>query len=276
MKRSLVFSILILLLSITEISSQVTITYDVAVTEASGTHASLFPSAERATISYTLDPAAVDSNADPSRGLFNNAVLSMSISFPGIGVFTNSGAAGLVQTFDNVSGATTPCAVSDQVFVRGGPISSASLLGGETIDSVEVDFLTDFLVPPAVPGMLSSDALPLVRLPLIDAFVILRTATGNTNVHFSLPPSARIQSIVNRIETFVSLGILTRSQADRLLTKLDAASRALDRGNVRSASDNLRDFVGRVNELIDDGVLTRGAGQSLIDMARDIRDQIVG
>ena len=271
MKRSLVFSILILLLSITEISSQVTISYDVAVTTASGTHASLFPAAERASISYTLDPAAVDSNADPARGIFNNAVLSMSISFPGIGVFTNTGAAGLAQTFDNFG---TTCSVSDQVFIHGGPISTASLLGGETIDSVEVDFLSAFVTPPAMPGMLSSDALPLVRLPLTDAFVIFRTATGNTFVHFSPPPRDRIQSIVNRIETLVSLGVLTRAQADRLLSKLDSASRALDRGNVRGASDNLRDFVSRVNELIDDGVLSRPTGQFLIDGARDIRDQI--
>lgn len=271
MKRVLLFSILIIVMSAVEALSQVTISYDIAVTTASGPHAAVFPSAEPGTVTYTLDPAAVDSNADPSRGIFNNAVLSMSVSFPGIGIFANTGPSGLAQTFDNVG---TACSISDQVFFFGGPITTASTVGGETLNAIEVDFLSGFVTPPAVPGMLSSDALPLVRLPMTDSFVIFKTDSGNTYVNFSPPPRDRVQAIRNRISAFVSLGILTASQGDRLINKLDSAISALDRGNTPAACDHLREFINRVNELIDDGVLNRPAGQSLIDSARDIRTQI--
>jgi hypothetical protein len=272
MKRAFAVFALTILVCVSHAFSQVNVTYDVAVTTASGPHAALFPSAERGTVSYTLDPAAVDSNADPSRGIFNNAVLAMSVSFPGIGISASAGSAGLAQTFDNVG--ANPCAISDQVFFFGGPILSASPLGGEAVNDIEVDFLSAFVAPPAVPGMLTGDALPLTRLPLTDAFIIFKTASGNTFVRFSPPPRDRVQAIVNRVETLVSIGILTRSQADRLRNRLDGAISALDRGNTRSACDNLRDFISRVNDLIDDGTLSRSAGDSMINSARDIREQL--
>src|SRR5688572_27548944 len=127
MKRSFLFLLLLLTLITTESISQVTVSYDLAVIEANGPHGAAFPPGTAATISYTLDTNVVDTQSDPQRGVFPGAVLSMSVSFPSISIFANSGPAGLAQTFDNAG----TCSISDQLFLFGGPITSASTLGGE-------------------------------------------------------------------------------------------------------------------------------------------------
>jgi hypothetical protein len=269
MNRACLLLVLIFLVFAGQGFSQVTISYEAAVTIAGGPHAAAIPVGERATITYTLDPSAVDSNSDPQRGVFFNAVLGMSVSFPDLGVFANSGPSGLAQTFNDVG----TCSVSDQVFIFGGPSSSASTLGGEAINSIEVDFLSNFVSPSATPpSMLTSDALPLARLPIIDTFVKFETASGNTYVHVSPPPPVRIQALIDDVERLVTLGRLTRAQGDRLIDKLDDAITALARG--RSACADLRTFLDRVHDYIDDGVLSRAGGQALENNARDIRDQL--
>jgi len=270
MKQAFLFAILVLSLFAGDAISQTTISYDVEVTTAEGPHASLFPAGAGLLISYTLDPAAVDSNPDTARGIYNNAVLSMSISFPGLSISANTGSAGLAQTFDNFG----TCKISDQVFIHGGPISSATPLGGENVNTVEVDFLSAFVVTPSVPFMLSSDALPLSTLAFQEAFVIFRTDSGNTFVSFNLHPSARVQRLSLDVDTLQSIGVLTASQADRLRSELAASRTGFDRGNVRLGADNLKDFIDRVNDLIDERVLSESGGQRLIDTARDIRRQV--
>ena len=270
MKRTLLVLILILPLMVGTALSQSTISYDVEVTTSQGPHAALFPAGERLLITFTLDSSAVDSEADPARGLFFNAVQSMSISFPGISISANTGAAGLAQTFNDFG----PCKVSDQVFIHGGPISSATSLGGETVNSVEVDFLSEFVVTPATPFMLSSDALPLTNLRFGEAFVIFRTASGNTLVNFELHPSVRVGRLIIEVDALQGIGVLNASQADRLRSELAASQSGFDRGNTRQGAENLKDFIDRVNDLIDQGVLSPVGGQRLIDTARNIRRQV--
>ena len=255
------------------LTGQMVFTYEGVVTSANGLHAAVFPAGETVRVTYTLDPTATDSNGDPSRGLFHDAVLSLSISFPGLGVFADAEVTGLAQTFNNVA-APTSGQLSDQVFIHSGPILSASLLGGETITQTEVDFLSDFVTPPSEPLMLSSDALPLFSLPMTDSFVILRTSSGTTFVHFALPPQERIQTLIGEIEELSAAGTLTAGQADWLIRKLESAIASIDRGNTRPACSDLRAFVRRVEDHIDAGILSPAEGQALIDAARSIQDQI--
>lgn len=167
--------------------SVVTLSYDAVITGASGRYPGLFPAGERILVTYEIDSGVADSNADPGVGVFFNAVQSLSISFPGLGLNANAGPVGLAQTYDNFADPSGTS--SDQVFFIGGPITSASTLNGEAISSVEVDFLSDFVVPPPQPSMLSSDELPLTNLPLTEAFVIITTNGQQTYVHFgSAPP----------------------------------------------------------------------------------------
>lgn len=255
------------------LSGQTVFSYEAVVTSASGPHAAVFPAGETVRVTYTLDPAATDSNADPSRGLFHDAVLSLSISFPSLGVFADAEVSGLAQTFNNV--ASSPSGqLSDQVFIHSGPIGSASLLGGETITQTEVDFLSDFVTPPGEPMMLSSDALPMFRLPLTDSFIILRTGSGTTFVHFALSPQEGIQALIDDIEELSAAGTLTAGQADWLIRKLEAAIASIDRGNTPPACNHLGAFIRKVEDHIDRGILSPAEGQALIDAARRIQDQI--
>ena len=269
MKRAFILSVVILTVSATMAIAQ-TFSYDAEVSTSSGPHSSLFPSRSRALVTYTLDPTVADSNADPQRGIYTGAVLSMSVNFPDLGIFANAGAAGLAQTFNDVGA----CKISDQVFFFGGPITSASTLAGDVIQSVEVDFLSKFVVTPDTPFMLSSDALPVMRLPLIDSFVRIQTPSGNTFVHFVPHPQDSARILINEIGVLQGIGILTPAQAGRLTSELNAAIDGLDRGNTRQGCDNFRDFINRTNELIDDGVLSPVRGQQLIDDARTVRSQM--
>lgn len=203
MKRTLVILAVVVGAPVASAFSQTTISFNASVTSANGTDAAVFPAGSSLAVWYTLDPGVANLNGDPSAGYFPNAVLSLSTSFPGLGVSANAGAAGPVQTFDNyvdMSGTW-----SDQVFFFGGPISSASLLGGAPIDSVEVDFLSGFLVPPDEPLLLSGDALPLSRLSGAQNFVILHTANGYTYVHFEVLETPVVRVTANGKDDVVVL-----------------------------------------------------------------------
>jgi hypothetical protein len=164
-----------------------TISYNVAVSFAEGPRADLFPDGTPLAISYTLDPAAVDSQSDPQRGLFQSAVLSISVSATDVGIAVAAGPAGLAQTFNDVVDPASGL-LSDQVFLFGGKISPPGLLDGEPIMSVEVDFLSDFEF--SEPTMLSDDHLPLFPLRFHEGFIEIKTQSGQTNLHFSDTGSA--------------------------------------------------------------------------------------
>jgi hypothetical protein len=174
MKRAIVILAVVVGAPVASAFSQTTVSYSATVTSANGVDAAVFTAGSSLNFSYTLNPGVADTNGDPSAGIFPSAVISLSASFPGLGVSAVAGAAGPAQTFDNFvdPGGTW----SDQVFIIGGPISSSSLLGGAPIQSVEVDFLSAFLTPPNEPLLLTSDALPLSHLSGAEHFVILHTA----------------------------------------------------------------------------------------------------
>jgi hypothetical protein len=247
-----------------------TISYDGAVTAASGPHAARFSAGDQVVVSYTLNPSVADTNGDPLAGHFLSAVLSLSVSFPGIGISAVAGAAGPALTLNNFLSSGT---LSDRVFFFGGPISSASLLNGEPIDFVEVQFLSDHLVFPEEPTMLSSDALPLSYLIANDVFVILHTGSGSTFVHFQ-PRASQIASLVTSIQTMIATGALTPGQANGLIRPLENALRSLARGHGNSACSQLYDFEQGVDQKVLDGAITAQDGAALIESVRRIRTDL--
>ncbi|HEY7169771.1 MAG TPA: hypothetical protein VH417_02930 [Vicinamibacterales bacterium] len=204
MKRILVILAVSVAIPVASAFSQTTISYSASVTSASGADATAFSPGDSLSFSYTLNPAVADTNSDPGAGVFPNAVTSLSVSFPGRGVAATAGAAGPVQTFDNViDGGTGNW--SDQIFIIGGPISSSTLLGGSPIDYAEIDFLSGFLVPPDEPVLISSDAIPLSRLNGLQNFVILHTANGDTFVNFNVIETPVVHVTANGAEDQVTL-----------------------------------------------------------------------
>ena len=71
-------------------------------------------------------------------------------------------------------------------------------------------------------------------------------------------------------------GVLNRGQGNALIAKLEAAVRRLDKGNVKTATNQLRAFIKQVNGLIKARVLTPAKGQPLIDAANAIINQLSG
>src|SRR5688572_13340507 len=168
MKLILACWVLLLMAVAGDVYSQVTITYDAVVTTSFGQHAAALPIGERVVVSYTLNAAALDSNIDPNRGDFDNAVLSMSVVFPGLGLFAHAGPqttipydAAIFLGNDTVDASGTQ--ISDIVYVHAGPITNASTLGGESISHMVLEF-GDYVAAPAAPSMITSDALPLFNL----------------------------------------------------------------------------------------------------------------
>lgn len=160
-----------------------TFRYDAVVTFLHGPHSTVFRVGERVVISYTLNPRVVDADRDPRHGVFHKAVQALSVSFPDSGIVAAQGPGGGVGTFDNVVDPSSG-ALTDQVFLNGGRISRTSLLEGEPISFLEVDFLSQPVFPPSEPTLLTSDALPVFKLPTDDATLFLRTSSGFTQIDF--------------------------------------------------------------------------------------------
>jgi hypothetical protein len=176
------FGLVVLLLPSSVFAQGPTIVFQARVTSANGADAGVFSAGDAVDIQYTLNTDVTDVSGDPQAGVFPGASLNLSVGFPSLGV-SALGSSGNVQTFDNFeSGGVT----SDQLFVFGGALQQSSLLGGNPITSVEIDFLSGFLPLPDLPTMLTSDALPLIVPPYSDGFVIFETSSGPTYVHFEV------------------------------------------------------------------------------------------
>jgi hypothetical protein len=203
MKRALLILAVLVGAPVTSVFSQTTVSYSASVTGAAGVDGAAFPAGSTLYFSYTLNPGAADVDNNPSEGFFPDAVLSLSISFPRLGMSATAGAAGLVQTFDNVVDVSGRW--SDQVFFFSGPILSSSLLGGAPIDSVEIDFLSRSLIPPDEPLLLSSDAVPLSHLSAAINFMFLQTANGLTAVSFTAVAGPVVRVTANGQDDMVVL-----------------------------------------------------------------------
>lgn len=82
-------------------------------------------------------------------------------------------------------------------------------------------------------------------------------------------PTARVESLAERVRALVAAGTLARGEATALLAKLAAVQRALgQRPPAPDARDLLRAFVNQVQALVRSGRLSRADGQTLLDAAR--------
>jgi hypothetical protein len=66
------------------------------------------------------------------------------------------------------------------------------------------------------------------------------------------------------------LGAINAGRANALLSKLDAASRQIERGNLRAAENQMWAFVNLVEAWIRAGVLTEEQGAPLLEIADEI------
>jgi hypothetical protein len=87
-------------------------------------------------------------------------------------------------------------------------------------------------------------------------------------------PQVRIGHLIEDVQALVSAGSLNEGQGNSLISKLESAVQALNRGNPVAAVNKLAAFVNEVYDHIRNGVLTSEEGLPLIETARDIIWQI--
>lgn len=89
-----------------------------------------------------------------------------------------------------------------------------------------------------------------------------------------LTPQQTLGNLNYRVLTLVANGTLNESDANDLITKLQAAISKLNKGNSQAACKQLKKFVNQTNALVAGGTLTTSVGQDLIDAALEIKNTI--
>ena len=224
-------------------AAPVTVTYQGVVSGASGPHEAAFAVGQPITVSYTVDPAATDTDDNPAYGVFRHGVQSMRIVVPAAGVDATT-AAGDVQTFNDVN-------ASDQAFFYAD--ATGGSLAGHAITRAEVDFLDFNAGANGSPVMLSSDALPTQALVTDDSFALLYTDAGYTFVRFvaeaAPTPAEAVASARADIARLVDSGALRTGNGSALDSKLSDVLAAYAAGNQQIACDTLDAFRNQVRAL---------------------------
>jgi hypothetical protein len=89
-----------------------------------------------------------------------------------------------------------------------------------------------------------------------------------------LTAQAVIQDLINRVTALQNAGALNGTQAQGLLSKLQAALSAVNDNKINVACNKLGDFISQVTALINNGTLTSAQGQPLINSAAHVRNYL--
>ncbi len=87
-------------------------------------------------------------------------------------------------------------------------------------------------------------------------------------------PQDQIRGMKADVTALTTAGALNKGQANALTSKLDGALAKLDRGNTKAAANQLKAFVNQVEAFQKSKRLTRAQAQPLLDMARNIIQQL--
>ncbi len=91
-----------------------------------------------------------------------------------------------------------------------------------------------------------------------------------------LPPPERVALLIEDVEQLVLDGTLSEGEGTALTSKLDAAAKSLEKGKNKTATNQLRAFINQVKALVRSGRLSAEEGQTLIDWAQGIIDDLSG
>lgn len=99
--------------------------------------------------------------------------------------------------------------------------------------------------------------------------IAVMQAGHDRGIYFTVPPpvpptpQGQTEAIADDIQALVDSGVLSANNAGAIITKLDAAIAALDRGNITAAGNQLNAAINKVNSLVNSGKLTAAQGQEL-------------
>jgi hypothetical protein len=110
----------------------------------------------------------------------------------------------------------------------------------------------------------------------LDEFFIQLLYVNAVSWAASAPTPSTIDALAELVAALQESGALNKGQANALMSKLDAASKQIERGNLKVAENQMWVFVNQVEAWLRVGVLTLGEAQPLLDCARAIIDNLVG
>ncbi|MEM3084901.1 MAG: hypothetical protein QXP61_07415, partial [Nitrososphaerales archaeon] len=82
-----------------------------------------------------------------------------------------------------------------------------------------------------------------------------------------LSTTEKIDCLIADVQELVDTGVLNKGQGKSLLVKLEGAKTKLEHGKITQSIHNLQGFIKRITSLVNNGVLAKQTGQSLINNA---------
>ena len=83
-----------------------------------------------------------------------------------------------------------------------------------------------------------------------------------------------IESLIDQVEALVAAGVLTQSQGDGLLDKIQQISAKIEAGQTAAACNQLSSLINQVSGFISNGTLTPDQGQPLLDAANELKSNL--
>ena len=91
-------------------------------------------------------------------------------------------------------------------------------------------------------------------------------------VSWAASAPATIEGLMELVDALEGSGALNKGRANALMSKLDAAARQIERGNLKAAENQMCAFTNLVEAWIRTGVLTEEQGDPLLEFAYEIID----
>ena len=239
--------------------------------------------ADQLTITYS-DPVADqtgDIDVTKMTMVFDNAtgnykiVLRATVAHPFVGLFRvnvnlfNADTVPSAMVFQDVFNDYNLAISTTKLTLTG---TDLKLLAWNATDRVATNDLAGLGNPPGTTAFRSSATnFPIGFLTNEDA--IAYGVPGLTTVKLFTPQDG-IELLADDVTELLENGTLTAGQANGLMSKLNAATASLNKGNTNPACNQLNGFINQVNAFLNSGILSQDQAQALIDAAEAIRTQI--
>ncbi|HVL14462.1 MAG TPA: cadherin repeat domain-containing protein, partial [Gemmata sp.] len=176
------------------------------------------------------------------------------------------------------SAAGTLVATASGADVDAGDTLSYSIVSGNTGGAFAINAAGQITVLNA--AALDYETTPtfelVIRVTDSGGLVDEETITVNLSDVDDNSPEYFLSVLSTVVNTLLSQGDLTQSQANTLLSKLADVAKKLAQDNTTAALNNLNAFVNQVNSLVNKGALTSAEAAFLFDAVDDLEDAITG
>ncbi|MDQ3460860.1 MAG: hypothetical protein M3498_16440, partial [Deinococcota bacterium] len=91
---------------------------------------------------------------------------------------------------------------------------------------------------------------------------------------YTLTIRLALELLKGDVQALSAAGLLNGGQGHALIARIDAAIRSLDRGQAKTASNQLQAFVNQLNDFVASGQLPEAEARPLLEVAQSIIDAL--